>query len=146
MKVLVLTRYGRLGSSSRYRFYQYRPYLERQGMEFDIAPLLGDDYIPKIYSGRKVAAVDLLLRFWQRLLRLLQHHCYDLVWVEKEIFPYLPLWIERLWADSRVPYIVDYDDAAYHTYGLHSSSLVRLILGNKIDGVMREAKVVVAGN
>ncbi len=146
MKVLVLTRYGRLGSSSRYRFYQYLPHLERQGMEFDIAPLLGDDYIPQIYSGHRVAVTDLLPRFWQRLSKLSQCRCYDLIWVEKEIFPYLPYWIERLWADSRVPYIVDYDDAAYHTYDLHSSWLVRLFLGKKIDGVMREAKVVVAGN
>ena len=45
-----------------------------------------------------------------------------------------------------VPYVVDYDDAEFHRYDNHKSAAVRFLLGKKIDGVMRGAAMVVAGN
>jgi glycosyltransferase involved in cell wall biosynthesis len=42
--------------------------------------------------------------------------------------------------------VVDYDDAVFHRYDQHSSSLVRRLLGRKIDGVMQNAALVVTGN
>ena len=32
-KILLLSRYDNLGASSRYRFYQYLPYLRKKGIE-----------------------------------------------------------------------------------------------------------------
>jgi glycosyltransferase involved in cell wall biosynthesis len=45
-----------------------------------------------------------------------------------------------------VPYVVDYDDAVFHRYDQHQSPVVRRLLGKKIDRVMRDAALVVAGN
>jgi glycosyltransferase involved in cell wall biosynthesis len=42
--------------------------------------------------------------------------------------------------------VVDYDDAVFHRYDMHSSFLVRALLGRKIDHVMRRARLVVVGN
>jgi glycosyltransferase involved in cell wall biosynthesis len=42
--------------------------------------------------------------------------------------------------------VVDYDDAVFHRYDQHPHPLVRRVLGRKIDGVMRHAALVVAGN
>jgi glycosyltransferase involved in cell wall biosynthesis len=53
---------------------------------------------------------------------------------------------EALLTPRRVPYVVDYDDAWFHRYGLHPSAFVRWLLGRKIDWVMRNASLVVAGN
>ena len=41
MKVLLLTRYDRLGSTSRVRFLQYLPYLEASGLDRGLGGLLG---------------------------------------------------------------------------------------------------------
>jgi glycosyltransferase involved in cell wall biosynthesis len=41
---------------------------------------------------------------------------------------------------------VDYDDAVFHRYELHSSPLIRTFLGQKIDKVMQRASLVIAGN
>jgi glycosyltransferase involved in cell wall biosynthesis len=71
---------------------------------------------------------------------------YDVIWVEKEFLPWLPGLVERIPALLRVPYVVDYDDATFHTYDHHRSHLVRLLLGRKIATVMRLAAVVVVGN
>ena len=43
--VLLLTRYERLGASSRVRFLQFLPALEREGFTFDVRPLLDNDYV-----------------------------------------------------------------------------------------------------
>jgi hypothetical protein len=41
-KVLLLTRYDRLGASSRVRFLQFLPALAAQGFDFDVRPFFGD--------------------------------------------------------------------------------------------------------
>ena len=49
--VLVLTRYERLGASSRVRFLQFLPALEREGFTFHVRPLLSNDYVRALYGG-----------------------------------------------------------------------------------------------
>ena len=58
----------------------------------------------------------------------------------------MPAWAERRIQRLKIPYIVDYDDATFHNYDNHRSSIVRGALGRKIDEVMQGAAIVVAGN
>jgi glycosyltransferase involved in cell wall biosynthesis len=146
MRLLALTRYDRLGSSSRIRFYQYFPFLERQGMEIVCLPLLDDDYVRRLYRGDAIKVGPIASSYLRRLSSLVRSGAFNLLWIEKELFPWLPALAERFLSALRVPFIVDFDDAVFHRYDAHSSSLVRLILGHKIDAVMRAAKLVVAGN
>lgn len=146
LRVLLLTRYGALGASSRLRAYQYLPYLRSLGLQVSTFPFFPDSYQEDLYTGRsrrwgKVAAAYLL-----RLWRLLRAPAFDLVWIEYELLPWLPAFGERLLAGLQIPYVVDYDDAIYHRYELHPSAVVRLLLGKKIDVVMSRAAVVIVGN
>ena len=59
--VLLLTRYERLGASSRVRFLQFLPALERQGFTFDVQPLLDNDYVRSLYGGPPVGAGRLFM-------------------------------------------------------------------------------------
>ena len=146
MKVLLLSRYGPLGASSRVRSYQYLPYLKAQGIDVTVSPLLGDDYLRKFYSGRVNHLSARLGPYSQRLIELLKSRRFDLLWIEKELFPWMPSWCEALIARLGIPYIVDYDDAIFHNYDTHPNILVCKLLGNKIDTVMRNAVAVIAGN
>ncbi len=146
MKVLLLSRYCRKGASSRVRSYQYIPFLRRNGIEVDIWPLFDDHYLKKLYQGKKTSIYDILTSYIQRLGRLLKGNRYSLVWIEKEIFPWLPAFGELGLKLSRVPYIVDYDDALFHRYDCHKYALVRFFLGRKIDAVMKHAALVIVGN
>ena len=146
MKVLLLSRYGSLGASSRVRSYQYLPYLKAQGIDVTVSPLMGDDYLRKFYSGRVNQLTARIGPYFRRLIELLKAREFDLLWIEKEIFPWLPSWCEILISRLEIPYIVDYDDAIFHNYDTHSNLFVRKLLGNKIDAVMRNAAVVIAGN
>ena len=140
--ILLLTRYERLGASSRVRFLQFLPALEAQGFTFDVQPLLDNAYVRSLYGGPPVGAKNLLLAYGRRLRALRRRLNYDVVWLEKEALPWLPAFVEiaRL---QGIPYIVDYDDAWFHRYQSHWLSP---LLGHKIDAVMRVAHTVVAGN
>ncbi len=146
MQVLLLTRYERLGSSSRVRFYQYIPYLTAQGIKIVNAPFFDDHYVRNLYSGRRTSVKTILGSYLKRLSVLTRSTSFDLLWVEKELFPWMPAWFEAFFHTLKIPYIVDYDDAIFHRYDKHSSLLVRTLLEHKIDRVMRYANMVVAGN
>lgn len=146
MKVLFLTRYDRLGSSSRLRALQYLPLLRRQGIECQAVPLLGDDYVSDLYAGRAVNVGNVMLSYLRRVRHLLGCRRYDLLWIEKELFPWLPAISEALLDLRGPPYVVDYDDAFFHRYDMHHNPLVRKLLGRNIDRVMKHAALVIAGN
>ena len=146
MNCLLLSRYGRLGASSRMRFYQYLPFLESQQIHVDTAALLDDRYVRNLNSGKSTDWASILGSYVKRVRSLGSSRRFDLVWVEAEVFPWLPDWAELWLSWKRIPYVVDYDDAAFHRYDLHRAALVRWVLGRKIDRVMKQAALVVAGN
>jgi len=146
MRILLLSRYSRLGASSRVRSFQYVPFLRANGFDIDIEPLLDDMYLRTLYEGGRSRLIRILGLYSRRLRRLLSSSRYDLIWVEHEIFPWFPAWAERVLVWKGRKYVADYDDARFHRYELHSNLLVRAGLGKKIDAVMRRASLVIAGN
>lgn len=147
MKVLLLSRYSRQGASSRLRSYQYIPKLASWGIEVEPFPLLGDSYLKNLYaSSQNNNFYSVTQGYAERLLHMTQAKNYDLLWIEKELFPWLPAFAERILALLQIPYVVDYDDAIFHNYDLNRNRLVKTFLGQKIDVVMRGAKLVIVGN
>ncbi len=146
MNLLLLTRYGRLGASSRLRAYQYVPYLESQGLHVTSFPFFSASHQSDLYEGRSPRLAQVASAYASRLWHLLRARTFDLLWVEYELFPWLPALAERMLRRVGIPFVVDYDDAIFSRYELHRNPLVRLLLGKKIDEVMRCANAVIAGN
>ena len=146
MKILLLSKYSRKGASTRLRLLQYLPLLETEGFQITVRSLFDDHYLDQLYHHGKRSPLRMIMLYIRRLLLLPSAFRYDLIWIEKEIFPYLPALAERIlhWLGKR--YVVDYDDAIFHNYDLSGNSLLRRALGRKIDVVMRCANCVVAGN
>ena len=143
--MLVLPRYGRLGASSRLRMLQYRPWLDSAGVEVTVAPLFSDAYVAGLQrNNRKLG--DVARAYAGRVKALLGSGSFDLVWIEKELLPWLPAWVEWVLLSSRVPYVLDYDDAVFHYYDLNRNALVKALLGDKHPALMRGAALVMAGN
>ena len=93
-KILVLTRYGRRGASSRVRFLQFLPTLSTRGMSFSVQPLLDDEYVSRLYRGKRTRAVKILAAYFRRFRTLWFARNYDLIWMEKEALPWLPAAVE----------------------------------------------------
>ena len=146
MKVLILSRYDNLGASSRIRMFQYIPYLKSHGIELEVAPLLGNDYLTDLYAGRRRKTWHIIVAYLYRLGKLLTSHRYDVLWIEKELFPWVPIFAERLLKIFNVPYILDLDDAIFHSYDEHPNKIIRVLLGENILKVISGATWTVAGN
>lgn len=145
MRVLALSRYGRLGASSRMRIYQYVPALQAMGIEVEVSPLLSDNYIKRLYAEQMTNWLGVFHDYLMRTIHLLSAKKFDLLWIEKELFPNLPAWFEQALHALNVRYVVDYDDAIFHNYDLSSHPAKRLLI-DKIDKVMRHSAMVVCGN
>ncbi|OPY79858.1 MAG: D-inositol-3-phosphate glycosyltransferase [Syntrophorhabdus sp. PtaU1.Bin153] len=146
MRILLLNRHTVLGASSRLRVLQYLPYLRAQGFDITVAPLFGDAYLRKLYDGHGRPTYVVMSAFLHRIYCLLSSKRYDLVWMEKELFPWLPSWAEQFLFRTKTPLVVDYDDAIFHKYDLHPNRFVRRCLGKKISTIMRCSAMVIAGN
>ena len=89
--ILILSRYNRLGASSRYRYYEYLNELNEAKLNCTISPLLSDKYLRKTYSGRS-SFIEILRCYFKRLIVLFSLKKYDLCLIEKELFPFLPFY------------------------------------------------------
>lgn len=143
--ILMLTRYSRLGGSSRLRFLEYIPYLIDAGFKVTFYPLFDNDYLEALY-GNKNRFFSVLKSYKNRLLNLFEISPFDLVFLEKEALPFIPYQIESFFLKRANILVVDYDDAVFHRYDLHSNFIVRKILGKKIDSIMRLADLVTVGS
>jgi len=146
VSVLFLTKYARNGASSRYRTLQYIPYLENAGFTCEISPLFDQAYLEYKYRSGRTAIHDIVRALVRRLMVLLSVKRYDILVIEKELFPYCPAWIEALLDRIGCRYVVDYDDALFHQYDMHRKRAIRSLYRSKISSVMRHASMVVAGN
>jgi glycosyltransferase involved in cell wall biosynthesis len=143
--ILLLSRYTRKGPSSRVRHYDYLPALEQAGFKVTCAPLLDDEYIDRLFGGKPNRPQALIKAYWRRLSQIAAVRRYDLIWIEKEVFPWLPALLECAVLRGR-PVVIDFDDAWHLRYATHRNPAVRFLLGHKLEAVAAEAKVVTAGN
>lgn len=144
MKVLFLTRYDAKGASSRVRCLQYLPWLQAQGMEVVQQGLLSDGYVVSLYEGRTPWR-EVARCYARRFMFLMRRKEFDLIWIEKELFPFLPAQLETFLLRG-MRYVIDMDDAIFHQYDQSRHRLIRGWLGQKIDTLMSTATLVVAGN
>ena len=144
-RLLVLSRYSRIGASSRLRTLQYQRWIENADFNVEYASFFDDAYLQGLYTGQKPKA-DLLSYYGRRVSQLRRRPYPTLIWIEKEALPWLPWTFERAFLPTSIPIISDYDDAVFHRYDIHKFAPVRWLLGRKIDRVMQHSQLVTAGN
>jgi glycosyltransferase involved in cell wall biosynthesis len=145
IKVLALTRYGALGASSRMRFLQYVPTLTAEGIEIEVQALFDDEALLSKYQQGKYGLITVLNCFIERIAIMRKRSLYDLLWIEKEALPWMPVWLEKSMLQG-IPYILDYDDAWFHNYDLHRLKIIRQLFGHRLDDLMANATLVIGGN
>ncbi len=143
LKALLLTRYSRLGASSRLRFLDFIPLLAQHNIHVDVQPFFDDSYLNTKYQNRAVPPVRLIGYYLRRLWVMLRSAQYDLIWLEKEALPFIPWTIEKIFL--RRPYAVDFDDAWFLRYQ-GGNKIIRAVLGQKLECVVSRAAVTIAGN
>lgn len=142
-KILFCTKYDRLGASSRLRTLQFIPYLKTD-YACQINSLFSNDYVRKIYSHSKQSKLHILWSFIKRFFIVILCDA-DLIIIEKELFPYLPYFIEKICLYKK-KYIIDMDDAVFHNYDQNDSLIIKLFFRNKFELLFKNAFMIWAGS
>lgn len=146
LRVLALTKYDAQAASTRQRFVQYFDYLRENDVEVELSPLLPSGYLEDLNRGLRPGGAGIRRGYAERLRTLRTRGGYDLLWVQYEIFPYWPGFVEG-WAARRAgPFVCDYDDAIFHSYDAHRRPLVRRLLGRKLEPLLSRAAAAMCGN
>jgi hypothetical protein len=115
--------------------------------EIDVhpAPFLDDVYLKELYDGRRPSLGRVFAFYSERLHYLVKARELDVVWVEKEVLPWVPGWVERSVLGS-LPLVFDFDDAWHLRYSRSPNPLVRWTLGKKLERMARRADFVIVAN
>lgn len=144
-RILVLSRYSRLGASSRLRTRQYECWLQDAGFEVEFSSFFDDDYLNYLYVG-KTSKIKIFKYFYRRIKKMIAKPKPDIIWLEYELFPWMPWFLESIILPLNIQIVCDYDDAIFHRYDQNQSFTIRKLLGNKIDKLMTAASLVTVGN
>ncbi len=141
MKLLYFSKTSFIGPSSRYRIYQYIPYLREAEIEVEVCPLFREGWFRILemhpFPLRLLAkAIYSSVRFAVRLRDLFKVRSHDLYVFEHQAFPYLPAFLERMCKGINPNIVLEFDDAIFLTF-LH---------GRKIPKLIRMSKHVIVGN
>lgn len=142
-KISFYCKYERLGASSRIRMLQFLPKLTKL-YKIQVNSLLSDKYITNLYAKLPQNKLGILLSYCKRIAQLITDRS-DVLIIEKELFPYLPYWFEKIFLNKKI-YIIDIDDAVFHHYDLNVSPLRKFLLGNKFKCLFKNSFAVLAGS
>ena len=145
MKIYLFTRYDNLGASSRVRFIQFFPILKSIGSDIKHNFLISNKELSKKYSFWQYSFLSIFFAYIKRINQVIRLNKDEIIWIEKELFPYFPLLIEMFFLKNK-KYIIDFDDAIFHNYDKNTNKLIRFIFKNKIETLMKNAYCVSVGN
>lgn len=144
IKVLGLSLYGQLAASTRHRLTQFVPELGERGVDVNVQPLLGDDYLRRRFDRGEIGVREVARGLARRFAQLWRQGDYDCAWVQGELLPMAPGWLET--ALLRIPYVYDFDDAFFLKYQLGAKRVLRPVLGRKFERIIGGAAAVFPGN
>lgn len=150
MKVLFLTQTSSLGSSARYRVYQYIDYLESKGIKCTVIPLLSDQLLKRYSPGGPLFLKIKYYgsQFFKGVSCIFKVKNFDIVFFQRDMVIYLFPIIE--WIISRLNrnIIFDVDDAIHLYPSYRKPSLVFKLLGDrqKLKRLAKLSQYVIAGN
>ncbi len=111
-----------IGPTSRYRIFQYLPFLKESGIKCVVHPLFGETYWRileiKLSLVRLFAKIIYVFgQFVRRAWEILTIGEADLVVIEGQLFPYIPALAEWILAKLGFRLVIEFDDAIYLTPG-----------------------------
>jgi len=115
MKILFIVPYSTEGASNRFRVEQYLPYLDREGIKYDVRPFVSSQFYKILYSkGQGVKKIAYFIQaFLRRMIDVIASIRYDIIFIHREACPFGPPFFEWLIYSLGKPIIFDFDDAIF---------------------------------
>ena len=145
-RIIYFTKHTTAGPSSRYRSYAYHSFLEENGFAVTVCPLFPNTYLPEFYKSGKKPYLLTLRGYLRRFFQVLFLKDYHIIYIEYELFPYLPLPLEKWLLRNKKNVVIDYDDAVFHNYDQNQNIWIRKWCGDKIYKLVSMANIVITGS
>jgi glycosyltransferase involved in cell wall biosynthesis len=143
LKILFLPKYFEEGPSSRYRTFNYLVYFKKQGYDLNVKPLFYNGYVRDLYNNKK-SFFKILSSYIKRFIFLVTNKKkYDLLIIEKELFPFIPYFFEKMLLGN-TSYTLDYDDAISAKY--KNMKLFKFFYNQKINKLSKKSLFTTVGN
>ncbi len=115
IKVMFFVPYPIEGASNRYRVNQYVPLLEENGISCDIRPFISQEFYKIIYTqGNNLKKFLYFMKsFLNRLKDVFNAKNYEVIFIQRESFPFGPPFFEWILKFFGKKIIYDIDDAIY---------------------------------
>lgn len=149
MKILFISPYPIHGGSSRFRIYQYLPFLEAGGHDAAVSPFLDEKSYQLLYQPGKFLrkATAILAGLWRRLALLPKLRRYDLCVIHREAALLGAGIIEWLVATFSRRLVYDFDDAVFEpNVSLANRRFAFLKSTRKIPRLLSRCDAAIAGN
>lgn len=151
-RILFLTHHPREDASSRYRVYDFLPYLEAAGHTCTVRPFSTVRLFRTLRRGGHSAIKFLHAVFCsiRRMRDIVDAGSYDLVLINREAYPFFTPFVEKLVMAQCRNVVYNFDDAVYMGHGklrgLGSPLLYKLKYGAGFNELLRNSKLVVGGS
>jgi len=149
MKILFIVPYSTEGASNRFRVEQYLPYLDKEGIKYDIRPFVSSRFYKILYLKKQRARkiIYFIQSFFNRILDIIRLHRYDLVFIHREACPFGPPIFEWMIYKFKKPIIYDFDDAIFlQNYNLANRFYKFLKFPSKTKKIIKMASMVIVPN
>ena len=133
----IWTRYSEQGASSRLRYFLYRKSFEEAGFAPVYHPLLGDEYLKRLYGGQGKSQRLFLAALASRLFQLTAPEKNLLI--EYELLPFFPAAVELFLLRGK-NFVLNFDDLVWEKY----KNLP--LLEHKYDSLIRKSSGIIAAN
>ncbi|MGC2401300.1 MAG: glycosyltransferase family 4 protein [Acidobacteriaceae bacterium] len=151
-KILFITHHPREDASSRYRVYDFVPYLEAAGHTCTVRPFSTERLFRILRRGGHSAVKVLHAVFCsiRRMRDILEAGSYDLVLINREAYPFFTPFVEKLLMAQCGNVVYNFDDAVYMGHGqlrgLGSPLLYKMKYGAGFNDLIRDSKLVLGGS
>jgi len=149
MKILFIVPYSTEGASNRFRVEQYLPYLDKEGIKYDIRPFVSSRFYKILYLKKQRARkiIYFIQSFFNRILDIIRLHRYDLVFIHREACPFGPPIFEWMIYKFKKPIIYDFDDAIFlQNYNLANRFYRFLKFPSKTKEIIKMASMAIVPN
>lgn len=149
LKVLFLTRYPVEGASSRYRVFQYLDSLRALGVKCEVQSFMDREmYAVSFSPGRTPTKIWQMIKAVIRRIRAVKRYRdFDVIYMQRELLPFAPPFLERWLRKKGVRLVFDYDDALFIPMPSRFNPIATFLRSpDKIVEIFRLVDCVIAGN
>ena len=149
MRIAFYIPYPIEGPSTRFRVFQFLPYLKSKGIDLEVFHFLSSSAYRRIFlqSENLSKAFDYLAAMARRTLDINKAGEFDLAFVQLQVSPLASSVFNRMLARSRTPIVFDFDDAQFLRYKSAASKFSDWLKSpNQTRELLRHSRHAIVGN